>query len=75
MNGEEVTLAKKPVIIKQPFSALHMVPTVTEGMVDGKIIYSVGTGQGQASRFESAVQILLQDYKIFKNPGEVEKRI
>lgn len=43
------------VIIKQPHSPLHMAPTVTEGMVDGKIIYSVWKGQGHASKFESAV--------------------
>lgn len=56
-----------------------MVPTVTEGRVDGKIIYSVWTGQGQASGFESAVhfQILLasKTSKSSQNPGQVEKRI
>lgn len=56
-----------------------MVPTVTEGRVDGKIIYSVWTGQGQASGFESAVhfQILLPSKmsKSSQNPGQVEKRI
>lgn len=55
-----------------------MVPTVTEGRVDGKIIYSVQTGQGQTSSFESAVvfQILLtsQTLKSSQNPGEVEKK-
>lgn len=56
-----------------------MVPTATEGRLDGKIIYSVGTGQGQASRFESAVHFqILQTSKTSissQNPEEVEKRI